>query len=158
MSEHQSRYAATHYRELGLAPVVNAAATLTRLGGSRLAPPVLAAMADAANHFVDLPEPQRRVGDRIAALTGNEAGYVSSGAAAGIVLAVAACMVGPDSGWTRDGLVDALWNRDPCIAVAVVGDEIALNPQALDPGEDVLVLDALRELLGVARPVTPTST
>lgn len=79
---------------LGLRPVVNASATLTALGGSLLAPPVIAAMAEAAGHFVDLPELQTRVGARIATLTGNEAAYVSSGAAAGITLAVAACVAG----------------------------------------------------------------
>jgi L-seryl-tRNA(Ser) seleniumtransferase len=79
---------------LGLRRVVNASATLTTLGGSLLAPPVIAAMAEAARHFVDLPELQERVGERIATLTGNEAVYVSSGAAAGITLAVAACMAG----------------------------------------------------------------
>jgi len=83
------------YRQLGLRPVINAAATLTKLGGSRLAPPAVAAMAEAAEAFVDLPELQRRVGGHLADLTGNEAGYVSSGAAAGITLAVASCMTGP---------------------------------------------------------------
>ena len=84
------------YAALGVAPVINAAATLTRLGGSRMPPPVVAAMAEAAESFVDLPELQRRVGERIAALTDNEACYVTSGAAAGIVLAVAACIAGTD--------------------------------------------------------------
>jgi uncharacterized pyridoxal phosphate-dependent enzyme len=82
---------------LGLRPVVNASATLTALGGSLLAPPVIPAMAEAAGHFVDLVELQERVGERIAALTGNEAVYVSSGAAAGITLAVVACMAGTDN-------------------------------------------------------------
>ena len=84
------------YDELGIAPVINASATLTRLGGSRMPPRVVAAMAEAAEAFVDLPELQRRVGRRIAELTGNEAAYVTSGAAAGVVLAVAACIAGTD--------------------------------------------------------------
>lgn len=84
------------YRELGVRPVVNAAATLTRLGGSRLLPAVLEAMVAGAESFVDLVELQCRVGARIAALTRNEACYVSSGAAAGIAIAVAACIAGTD--------------------------------------------------------------
>jgi uncharacterized pyridoxal phosphate-dependent enzyme len=84
------------YRDLGLRPVINASATLTRLGGSLMPEPVLDAMRDAAGQFVDLPELQERVGARLAELTGNEAGYVSSGAAAGITLAVAACIAGND--------------------------------------------------------------
>jgi L-seryl-tRNA(Ser) seleniumtransferase len=46
-------------------------------------------------------ELQRRVGGRIAELTGNEACYVSSGAAAGIAISVAACIVGADAGLGR---------------------------------------------------------
>lgn len=84
------------YEELGVRRVINAAATLTRLGGSRMPPPVVAAMADAAGWFVDLEELQLRVGARIAAATGNAACYVSCGAAAGIVHAVAACIAGSD--------------------------------------------------------------
>jgi L-seryl-tRNA(Ser) seleniumtransferase len=84
------------YEALGVRPVVNAAATLTRLGGSRMPPQVLDAMAAGAGCFVDLVELQRRVGDRIATLTGNEACYVSSGAAAGIAISVAACIAGTE--------------------------------------------------------------
>ena len=84
------------YEDLGVRRVINASATLTRLGGSLMPPPVIEAMADAAGSFVELPELQARVGERIARLTKNEAAYVSSGAAGGIVLAVAACIVGTD--------------------------------------------------------------
>lgn len=82
----------TSYRTLGLRPVVNAAATLTVLGGSRLAPGVAEAMAAASTGFVDLPGLSRAVGARLAELTGNEAGYVSCGGSAGVTLTVAACM------------------------------------------------------------------
>jgi uncharacterized pyridoxal phosphate-dependent enzyme len=80
------------YSDLGVRPVINAAATLTRLGGSRMPAPVLDAMRSGADSFVDLVELQDRVGRRIAELTGNEACYVSSGAAAGIAIAIAACI------------------------------------------------------------------
>lgn len=85
------------YDMLAVRRVINAAATLTKLGGSVMPPTVVAAMATAAGAFVDLHELQRRVGERIAALTHNEACYVSSGAAAGITLAVVACIAGTDS-------------------------------------------------------------
>jgi uncharacterized pyridoxal phosphate-dependent enzyme len=88
------------YDELGVPRVINASATLTRLGGSRMPPPVVAAMAAAAESFVDLDQLQERVGARIAELTGNEACYVSSGAAAGIAVAVAACIAGTDPALT----------------------------------------------------------
>jgi uncharacterized pyridoxal phosphate-dependent enzyme len=83
---------APRYSDLGVRPVINAAATLTRLGGSRMPAPVLDAMRAGADAFVDLLELQDRVGRRIAELTGNEACYVSSGAAAGMAIAIAACM------------------------------------------------------------------
>jgi L-seryl-tRNA(Ser) seleniumtransferase len=84
------------YADLGVRPVVNAAATLTRLGGSRMPPPVLDAMRSAGDSFIDIVELQRKVGARIADLTGNEACYVSSGAAAGIAIGIAACLAGTD--------------------------------------------------------------
>jgi L-seryl-tRNA(Ser) seleniumtransferase len=86
----------TSYKDLGIKPLINAAATLTRLGGSRMPPPVVEAMACASRAFVDLPELQARVGARIAELTQNQACYVASGAAAGITLATAACIAGAD--------------------------------------------------------------
>jgi uncharacterized pyridoxal phosphate-dependent enzyme len=84
------------YEELEIRPVINACATLTRLGGSLMPPEVLDAMAEAARCFVDVAEMQRQVGARIAALTQNEAAYVCSGAAAGLALSTAACITGAD--------------------------------------------------------------
>jgi L-seryl-tRNA(Ser) seleniumtransferase len=84
------------YEDLGIKPIINASATLTKLGGSRMPPEVLEAMTAAAGAFIDLPTLQARVGDRIAELTRNEAAFVSSGAAGGIVLAVATLMAAPN--------------------------------------------------------------
>jgi L-seryl-tRNA(Ser) seleniumtransferase len=54
----------------------------------------------------------------------------------------------PGSAIGRTELLDALWAADPRIAVGQVEpDAIALNPQTLEPGEDQIVLDALRRLL-----------
>lgn len=85
------------YEDLGIRPIINASATLTKLGGSRMPEEVLAAMRAAAGAFVDLPLLQARVGDKIAELTRNEAAFVSSGAAGGIVLAVATFMAAPNA-------------------------------------------------------------
>ncbi|MEZ4677193.1 MAG: aminotransferase class V-fold PLP-dependent enzyme [Caldilineaceae bacterium] len=84
------------YDELGVRPLINASATLTRLGGSIMPREVVEAMVEASQHFVPLDELQRRVGERLATMTHNEAAYVSSGAAAGLVLATAACVAGSD--------------------------------------------------------------
>lgn len=84
------------YRKLGIQPVINAASTYTRLGGSIMAPHVAQAMADSAGAFVNVFELQEAVGKRLAELTGNEAAYVSNGAAAGLALATAAAVTGTD--------------------------------------------------------------
>jgi L-seryl-tRNA(Ser) seleniumtransferase len=84
------------YDDLGVRPVVNAAGALTRLGGNRVSPEVMAAMADAAHSNVVMDELQEAAGKVIAEATGAEAGYVVAGAAAGLTLAAAACIAGLD--------------------------------------------------------------
>ena len=81
------------YQSLGIRPLINAYATVTKYGGSIMPTEVVQAMSDAAASFVDLAELQRRVGERIAELTNNEAAYVTSGAAAGVLLSAAACVI-----------------------------------------------------------------
>ena len=83
----------TDYQSLGVRPLINACATMTKFGGSLMPPEVLAAMNEAATAFVDLQLLQRRAGERIAELTRNEAAYITSGAAAGIMLASAAAVL-----------------------------------------------------------------
>lgn len=85
------------YADLGVRPIINALSTYTRLGGSIMPPEVTAAMAEASRHFVNLEDLQRAVGQEIAKLTHNEAAYVSSGAAAGLVIATAAIITRGDS-------------------------------------------------------------
>jgi L-seryl-tRNA(Ser) seleniumtransferase len=84
------------YHDLGLRPVINAAGTLTRLGGSLMPPEVLDAMRRAAEYCVRMEELQERAGQIIAEATGAESGYVTCGAAAGLVLGTAACVAGLD--------------------------------------------------------------
>jgi D-glucosaminate-6-phosphate ammonia-lyase len=84
------------YDELGVRKIINGHATLTMLGGSIMPPEVIAAMNEAAQHFVDIDELQEKVGKKIAEWTHNEAAYVSCGAAAGLVLSTAACIAGTD--------------------------------------------------------------
>ncbi len=84
------------YADLGLERVVNARGNQTVLGGSRLSPRVLAAMESANASFVDLDALLTRVGDLVAETLGCEAAYPTSGCAAAMVLATAACMAGDD--------------------------------------------------------------
>jgi L-seryl-tRNA(Ser) seleniumtransferase len=84
------------YERLGIRRIINASATLTRLGGSIMPREVRDAMVEAGESFVDVVELQRAVSARIAELTKNEAAYVTSGAAAGLALVTAALITGTD--------------------------------------------------------------
>lgn len=80
----------------GLTRRINAAGTLTRLGGRPMAPEVAAAMAEAAGLSLDIASLQQVASDRIAATLGSEAAMVTTGAAAALTLAAAACLAGSD--------------------------------------------------------------
>jgi len=86
----------TVYARLGVKRRINAAGTLTRLGGSLMDEAVLDAMREAARGSVDIGELQSAASRAIAKATGAEAGMVTSGAAAGLTLAAAACIAGLD--------------------------------------------------------------
>jgi len=84
------------YDELGVRPLINAAGTLTRCGGSLMAPEVLDSMRQASRQFCLLDELHEKVGRKIAARLEVDAAYVTSGAACGLMLTTAACMAGAD--------------------------------------------------------------
>ena len=88
----------TVYDELGVPRVVNAAGTKTRIGGSLIRPEAVEAMSRAAESFVRLSDLQVRAGELVSEVTGAEAGYVGSGAAACMTLAAAAAIAGDDLG------------------------------------------------------------
>jgi L-seryl-tRNA(Ser) seleniumtransferase len=80
------------YAALGVKRRINAAGTLTRLGGALMDEEVVAAMAAAARASVDIGELQAAASRVISKLTGAEAGIVTTGAAAALTLAAAAAM------------------------------------------------------------------
>ena len=80
------------YETLGVEPIINAAGTITTMGGSLMPPEVVAAWNDASRRFVNLLELQDRVGERIARLLGVEAALVTTGAAGAIVVGTAAAV------------------------------------------------------------------
>ena len=82
------------YKKLGVQTFINAYGTLTTLGGTLMEPEVKRAMDDAAQHFVAIHDLQKRVGVRLAELTGAEAGFVTAGASCSICLATCAVTVG----------------------------------------------------------------
>jgi uncharacterized pyridoxal phosphate-dependent enzyme len=84
------------YKKLGVQTFINAYGTLTTLGGTLMEPDVKRAMDDAAEHFVAIHDLQKKVGVRLAELTGAEAGFVTAGASCAICLATCAVTVGGD--------------------------------------------------------------
>ena len=80
------------YDRLGVRRVLNAQGSISKIGGSLMAPEVLAAMGEAAQSFVEISEFLDKAGRHLAALIGVEAAFICSGAAAGLVLSTAACV------------------------------------------------------------------
>lgn len=86
------------YARLGVRTIINAKGTATRLSGGVMDPEVADAMRAATQACVDMGELQGRASAIIAEISGAEAGYVTSGAAAGVLLGTAACVTGLDPG------------------------------------------------------------
>ena len=84
------------YAKLGVEPVINAAGTLTSLGGSIMDPEVTEAMVTASRHYVDMRELHEAAGRYLAESIGVEAAHITSCATAGIAVMAAACMTGGD--------------------------------------------------------------
>ena len=83
------------YDEIGLPRVINAAGSMTYLGGSLMHPEVLEAMRSAAGSYVFIEDLLKWASDEIAAHTGAEAGLVTTGTTGGLILATAACQPAP---------------------------------------------------------------
>jgi L-seryl-tRNA(Ser) seleniumtransferase len=113
------------YEQLGVRRVINAAGTLTALGGSLMPPEVVAAWREAAEDFVEIAELQDRIGERLAALLGVEAALVTTGAAGNPPVAL--------------GRVRGTGDRRLLVSVFL-----------LKPGHDRVVADRLKEVLQAA--------
>jgi L-seryl-tRNA(Ser) seleniumtransferase len=84
------------YAALGVPTIINAKGPSTRLSGGIMRPQVAEAMMAASRDCVDMAVLQARASELIADATGAEAGYVTAGAAAGLLLGTAACVTGLD--------------------------------------------------------------
>ena len=80
--------------DLDVRPVINAHNDLTGLGGSLPRGPVLEAIVAANQAFIEVESLSDATGRAIADMLGIEAALVTPGAAAGAVLATAACITG----------------------------------------------------------------
>jgi len=84
----------TVYDRYGLTRVINARGPSTVLGAAKCSPAVRQAVADALTMNVEIVELQARVSRAVSQFTGAEAGCAVGCTAAGIAVAVAACMTG----------------------------------------------------------------
>ena len=86
----------TIYATLGVPEIINACGTVTRLSGGLMAPEVAEAMRQASLACVDRVQLQAAASRTIREATGAEAGIVTSGASAAVLLGTAAILAGLD--------------------------------------------------------------
>ena len=82
----------TVYERLQVATLINAAGTLTRLGGTLLGEPAKRAMVEASSRAVAIEDLQAGASEVISEITGAEAGMVTSGCFAALAIGTAACI------------------------------------------------------------------
>jgi uncharacterized pyridoxal phosphate-dependent enzyme len=123
------------YQSIGVKPLINARGTFTIISGSLMLPEVRAAIDAAAQHHVHLDELMDGIGARLAELTKAAWGMVSSGCAAALTHATAACVAGgnPDlhvripnlNGFAKDEVIIPTHSRNVYdAAVRAVGVRI----------------------------------
>jgi D-glucosaminate-6-phosphate ammonia-lyase len=84
------------YTRLGVKPFINLTATYTINGGALMLPEVREAMDEASRWPVNIDELMEKAGQRLAEWMGAESAIVTSGAAAALTHATAACIAGAD--------------------------------------------------------------
>jgi len=92
------------YEELGVTTVINGQGTMTMLGGSLIRPEVEAVMADAAHHFVSIPDLEVAAGKKISEMLKLPDGYtamVTSGAAGAIQSGLAGILTGDNDEYIK---------------------------------------------------------
>ena len=82
------------YDSLGIPTIINAKGPATRVAGGIMDAEVADAMREATQYCVDMATLQGRASEIISEITGAEAGIVTGGAAAGLLLGTAACICG----------------------------------------------------------------
>lgn len=83
---------------LGLRRVINVSGTMTSLGASIAVPEAIEAASQILPHFVEIGALQKHASRVIAEVCGSEAGFVTASCSAGLTIAVAGTMTGPDLG------------------------------------------------------------
>jgi uncharacterized pyridoxal phosphate-dependent enzyme len=84
------------YESINVTPLINCRGTYTAMSGSLMLPETRKAMIKASERYVMIEELMNGVGARISEMTGAEWGIVTSGCAAALFAATAACVAGTD--------------------------------------------------------------
>ena len=161
------------YEKLGVKTIINAAGPKTRLSGSIMPSAVIDAMKEASKNLVELEYLQASASEIISKYTGAEAGIVSTGAAAGLTLATAACLTGldiskmdrlPDTRGMKNEVVMARDQRNAydhavrAIGVKIVEAglneaEVGVGVRSVEPWEiESAITDNTAAILFVAKP------
>jgi len=85
------------YTKIGVKRVINALGTATILGGSAFPTDASDAMIEANTCYVEMWQLHEQSGKILAEATGAEAGWITSGCYAALVLSAAACIAGKDA-------------------------------------------------------------
>lgn len=101
-------------RLLGVRPHLAGHGHQTIYGGSRMPPEVMRAMAEANEEFVDMHELFDAAGRRIAEVMGAEAGLITSGSFASLIIGAAACLTGTDQE-RIEALPHPTWSKRECL-------------------------------------------
>ena len=110
-----STYSDNVYTQLlGVKPHLPGHEHTTVVGGSRMPPEVMRAMAEANDYFVDMHELTKAAGRRIAEVTGAEAGLITAGSFSSMILSAAACLTGDDAD-RIEALPHPTWPRKECL-------------------------------------------
>lgn len=80
------------YEKFHIKNVINCSGKMTYLGSSLLSNEVSQAMVDASKNYVHMENLMDKAGEYLASVCGSEAGCISAGASAGIIISVAACI------------------------------------------------------------------
>jgi L-seryl-tRNA(Ser) seleniumtransferase len=138
------------YTRLGVKTVINCRGTWTYLSGSLEFPEVQAAQREASEHFVNMFELQHAASQRLAELTGAEAGMVTSGAAGAMASATAACMAGSDPKYIWQ-LPDTTGLKHEVI---MVGGRSAFDNAIRLTGAKLIIVQTPQELANAINPNT----
>jgi L-seryl-tRNA(Ser) seleniumtransferase len=104
------------FEMLGVPTLINAVGTVTKFSGGLMAPEVAEAMRQASLACVDMVQLQAAACRVIRSATGAQAGIVTSGASAAVMLGAAACLAGLDPG-RINRLPEVPDGRRACIVV-----------------------------------------